>query len=252
MIWHLNSVHLNCHFEEPKLIDLTTLERVEALEDDMREFLSPFITPEVGVGLVNVEDAIDDIHREGTPSTYVSFLNDTFGAGRARPLSNIEIPKYSDVVSRRIKLFQAMVGLPAADQKIIRLHLKGEGDAAPLTGVYQHDRLARLAPLGEGELRQFIAGIKTRKYSQRALRRGAASPTITCNGDDFIHYEAPRCLNVREMARIQSFPDSFIFRGKRTTGGSRRRWEIPTQTQVGNAVPPILGRRIAMFIKRFL
>lgn len=54
------------------------------------------------------------------------------------------------------------------------------------------------------------------------------------------------------MARLQSFDDSFVFLGKRTTGGSRRKVEVPQYTQVGNAVPPLLARAIALEIRRAL
>lgn len=63
--------------------------------------------------------------------------------------------------------------------------------------------------------------------------------------DDFIHYSRPRALTVREMARLQSFDDSFVFQGKRTTGGDLRKVDIPQYTLVGNAVPPLMARAIA-------
>ncbi len=52
------------------------------------------------------------------------------------------------------------------------------------------------------------------------------SPTITTLPDDYIHYAEPRILTVREYARIQSFPDSYIFKGKYTTGGKLRTKEV--------------------------
>ena len=66
--------------------------------------------------------------------------------------------------------------------------------------------------------------------------------------DDFIHYNESRPLTVREMARIQSFDDDFVFQGKRTTGGHRRKMEIPQYTLVGNAVPPLMANAIALEI----
>ena len=66
--------------------------------------------------------------------------------------------------------------------------------------------------------------------------------------DDYVHYNAPRSLTVREMARLQSFDDNFVFQGKRSTGGNKRRVEIPQYTLVGNAVPPLLARAIGMEI----
>ena len=62
--------------------------------------------------------------------------------------------------------------------------------------------------------------------------------------DDLIHYDEPRTLTVRENARLQSFPDWFAFQGKYTTGGKRRRHEVPRFTQVANAVPPLLAEAL--------
>ena len=84
----------------------------------------------------------------------------------------------------------------------------------------------------------------TRKHSQRPLRAGHPSPTVMSLPDDFVHYAYPRTLTVREMARLQSFPDLFEFRSKETTGSDRRRFEVPQYTQVGNAVPPMMAEKI--------
>lgn len=75
------------------------------------------------------------------------------------------------------------------------------------------------------------------------------SPTITSLPDDYIHYIEPRILTVRECARIQSFPDWFEFKSKYTTGGKRRKMEVPRYTQVGNAIPPIFAEQIGLVIK---
>ena len=66
--------------------------------------------------------------------------------------------------------------------------------------------------------------------------------------DDYISPWEDRTFSVREMARCQSFDDSFEFLGKRTTGGLQRRVEVPQYTQVGNAVPPMLARAVAKAI----
>lgn len=74
------------------------------------------------------------------------------------------------------------------------------------------------------------------------------APTLTTLPDDILHYLDPRILTVRECARLQSFPDWFTFHGKYTTGGHRRKLECPRYTQVGNAVPPLLGKAIGVGI----
>lgn len=91
--------------------------------------------------------------------------------------------------------------------------------------------------------------IGTKKQATCVLNENEPSKTLTTLPDDLIHYSEPRILTVRESARIQSFPDNFRFFGKYTTGGSRRKEECPRYTQVGNAVPPLLGEAIGQLIK---
>jgi DNA (cytosine-5)-methyltransferase 1 len=78
------------------------------------------------------------------------------------------------------------------------------------------------------------------------------APTITTLPDDILHYSEPRILTVRECARLQSFPDWYLFKGKFTTGGDRRTRECPRYTQVGNAVPPMMARAIGEGMSRLL
>jgi DNA (cytosine-5)-methyltransferase 1 len=70
-----------------------------------------------------------------------------------------------------------------------------------------------------------------------------ASCTIKENhGGVNIHPVEPRVITVREMARLQSFPDNFIFKGSK---GKQ-------MVQIGNAVPPFLAKAIALSIKKAL
>jgi DNA (cytosine-5)-methyltransferase 1 len=78
------------------------------------------------------------------------------------------------------------------------------------------------------------------------------SKTLTTLPDDLLHYSEPRILTVRESARLQSFPDDFVFKGKYTTGGQQRTKECPRYTQVGNAVPPLVGEILGITIKKLL
>ena len=106
-----------------------------------------------------------------------------------------------------------------------------------------------------------------KKYSQR--KRGAAdqlsgkvfsqnnmrpypnlpSPTVAASfQSNFIHPYLNRNFTAREAARIQSFPDTYVFKGKRTTMS----WEkyLSQYQQIGNAVPPLMARAIAKTIKK--
>lgn len=89
------------------------------------------------------------------------------------------------------------------------------------------------------------------KMATRVLDASLPAPTVTSMPDDLLHYSEPRTLTVRENARLQSFPDWFTFRGKYTTGGHRRRVEVPRFTQVANAVPPLLAEILAHRIKHY-
>ncbi len=93
-------------------------------------------------------------------------------------------------------------------------------------------------------------GIK--KHRIYPMDRNEPAPTITTLPDDILHYSEPRVLTVRESARLQSFPDWFLFKGKYTTGGHQRTKECPRYTQVGNAVPPYLARAIGKALVRLL
>jgi DNA (cytosine-5)-methyltransferase 1 len=87
---------------------------------------------------------------------------------------------------------------------------------------------------------------KLRKRNATVLSRTKPAPTVTSIPDDLIHYAEPRVLTVRECARLQTFPDNFQFCGPYTTGGRRRRFQLPRYTQVANAVPPLFAEQIGI------
>ncbi len=66
--------------------------------------------------------------------------------------------------------------------------------------------------------------------------------TIDTGHNHHFHYKANRVPTVRESARIQSFPDNFVFYGTKTS----------QLKQVGNAVPPILSQALAEKIKNLI
>ena len=106
---------------------------------------------------------------------------------------------------------------------------------------------------------------KTKKFAQKVLPAswGDKGPTITvtCLPDDYVHFSQPRILTVREWARLQMFPDWYQFSGKRTTGGIRRAGnpregvyerELPKYTQIGNAVPVLLAKKVGISLRNIL
>ena len=92
----------------------------------------------------------------------------------------------------------------------------------------------------------------TKKNIRQRWSGNQPSATVVTIADDYISPWENRTFSVREMARCQSFDDSFEFLGKRTTGGLRRRVEVPQYTQVGNAVPPLLAKAVVSEILKVL
>lgn len=82
------------------------------------------------------------------------------------------------------------------------------------------------------------------EQGNRVLKADQPSDTIRaeCHGNIQYHYSLPRRLSMREAARIQSFPDTFIFDAKLRE----------TERQVGNAVPPVLAWHIARAVSECL
>lgn len=82
------------------------------------------------------------------------------------------------------------------------------------------------------------------KYHEALTRYHSKKPSLTINTGhrSHFHYKWNRIPTVRESARLQSFPDDFIFYGNQSEQFK----------QVGNAVPPLLGKAIAEQLKAYL
>lgn len=79
-----------------------------------------------------------------------------------------------------------------------------------------------------------------RKY----IRYNSEEPAVCITGDmrKIFHYSQNRALTVRELAKIQSFPDDFIFKGS----------SLSQQQQVGNSVPPLMAKEIAATLLKMI
>ena len=113
------------------------------------------------------------------------------------------------------------------------------------------DLFKRLMTASEKSIRitpsmNLVEGLKKRGVTP--LKKNSICNTITSIPDDYIHYDEPRIMTVREHARIQSFPDDYEFKGPYTTGGERRKTDVPRYTQVANAVPPLFAEQVGEVI----
>jgi DNA (cytosine-5)-methyltransferase 1 len=93
--------------------------------------------------------------------------------------------------------------------------------------------------------KEFLLSHKTKTDKKVLLDPKGLSSTLTTHPDEQIHFLYPRNITLREMARIQSFPDDFHFFGRYTLNGPRRKLDVARCAQIGNAVPPFLGWGVA-------
>lgn len=100
-----------------------------------------------------------------------------------------------------------------------------------------------------GTINAVPAEFRSAKRTMARWSRDKVSNTVLALPDDLIHYAHDRIPTVRELARLQSFDDDYVFIGKRTSGFKERRVDVPQYTQVGNAVPPVLGAVIGRWIQ---
>jgi DNA (cytosine-5)-methyltransferase 1 len=228
-------------------------------------FSNSFLGGLVNNDEISVKDALDDLKRNNpdNPSHFVNELNDTFTKLiKHVAIQNHEARNNSPLVKRRFRLYQILQQIN--DRKVthaVFAVLKGESDELsemawlalnPFEYLHENGELYRFT--SKVTFEKYLHAHPTKKQTQRALVANAPAPAALSIPDDACHYDARelRVLTVREMARIQSFPDNFIFRSKITTGGQMRKFEVPQYTQVGNAVPPLLGLKLGQAITHLL
>ncbi|WP_062079351.1 DNA cytosine methyltransferase [Demequina globuliformis] len=126
--------------------------------------------------------------------------------------------------------------------------------AAPRLGAVNLARLRHIPPGGNWTdipFEMLPAGMKRARRSDHTKRYGRVNPdglasTILTKCDPhwgaYFHYAQDRVFTVREAARIQSFPDSYVFLGSRAD----------QYEQVGNAVPPKLAAAVGFALRTTL
>tara|TARA_B110000027_G_C16122261_1_gene303884 strand:+ start:9911 stop:11509 length:1599 start_codon:yes stop_codon:yes gene_type:complete len=218
--------------------------------------------------LVTVKDAIDDLRdSEVAESKYVGKINSIFDNRHGhenQKIYNHDNRVNTARVKARFRLYQIMTKLPKAQSKEISKFLKTNGESGMLSSTLKMLRTywllditgQKLTDQSDTELLQLLSSLYTKKQTQRALIPNAPAPAALSIPDDACHYfesvDTLRTLTVREMARIQSFPDWYKIKSKVTTGGQMRKFEVPQYTQIGNAVPPLLALALGKVCKNLI
>lgn len=249
-------------FNDIQVIDLTKVTGFSLTNT----FLAPFL--EYRESNFTIKDVIDDLKISGNShkekNDYLKFIEKSLNVSPLsdkNDLENHELRANSLPVKRRFRIYQVLNNLEPSERKETFELLKGKRASLSeqvINNLLGFEFLLLDSTFGqlssENELIEFLIQHSTKKHSQKALIANMPAPSALSIPDDVCHYDENelRTLTVREMARIQSFPDSFVFRSKVTTGGKMRKFEVPQYTQVGNAVPPLLGVALGKVIKNIL
>lgn len=174
----------------------------------------------------------------------------------ARSILNTELPKQTDIVRERFELFEPGESGTNLKKRVMELGIDISDKPALINLCCEqlHKSPEEVVSLFKipGATKEQAEILLTKKNIRQKWAPNQPSATVVTIADDYISPWEPRTFSVREMARCQSFDDSFEFLGKRTTGGLLRRKEVPQYTQVGNAVPPLLAKAVALEIKKVL
>jgi DNA (cytosine-5)-methyltransferase 1 len=208
------------------------------------------------VGVLNGDPALffEKIDKEKAEFLKNRDLKDKITLGEA--ISDLE-RKHGETNSVEFKNFkEGVYGKPKSNyQKLLRKDHQGELPDSHRFANHKKETLDKFKYiLGNCIKDRNIAGDIKERYNLNKkciipLDESTQCPTLTTLPDDYIHYSEPRILTVREYARIQSFDDWFEFKEQYTTGGTRRKGEVPRYTQVGNAIPPMFMELSGMVLK---
>jgi DNA (cytosine-5)-methyltransferase 1 len=169
--------------------------------------------------------------------------------GGPRSIHTWQIPEvYGPTTEREQVLLEVLIKLRRQNR------VRGVGDADPvsadlISNCLGHNARKTLKSLIQKGYVRSVDGLfdltHTFNGKYRRLLSNAPSPTVDTRFGDpkyFLHPTKDRGLTAREAARIQGFPDSFIFEGSNRA----------QHRMIGNAVPPPMARQIALFIRRTL
>ena len=167
-------------------------------------------------------------------SSYLTVLNAIGDLENYTPSYEITDPSSTIVLEKKTKR-----NFPWQDSQIITSHCMTKSEdlsIARFRALKQGDNFHNLSD-------ELVATYANRERTQntvyRRLRYDCPSPTVTnVRKSMWIHPTKDRAISIREAARLQSFPDSYIFKGPKD-----RQYQ-----QIGNAVPPLFAKELAKVV----
>jgi DNA (cytosine-5)-methyltransferase 1 len=254
-------------YEGTRAVAMQTIEH-DLLDDDQHFLTPPVPDPKVCAPAVTVKDALNDLppitlHLEGKLKRGARYLDELTPYGKSRLGAYAQCMRSWPGFENDVGIKDHVIRYLPRDYAIFRR--MNPGDQYPEAHAHAidlfHERLeakraATGKPLGmksqaykdlwNATVPPYDAG----KFPNKWRKMEAAAPARTLmahlgkDGYSHIHYdsEQARTISVREAARLQSFPDGFVFSGSMN----------PAFKQIGNAVPPLLAKAIATHLMKML
>lgn len=232
-------------------------------------FLMENVPNIVSMGKGVVKDSIlEDFQKIGYNVVYKVLLSSDFGVPQNRKRAffiglkhnkEFVFPNPATLNGSQVTTAEAISDLPDLElkngspypldalsnyQKVIRKKSKGIFNHELTNHNPQTVEIISMVPDGGNykDLPQNLQGTRKVNIAWTRLNSKRPSFTIDTGHRHHFHYQYNRVPTVRESARIQSFPDEFIFKGSKTS----------QYKQVGNAVPPLLAEVLANELKKYL
>ena len=218
----------------------------DAISDLPREVLTPKLTQaSIPYPTFSCLTPYQVEMREGSDSVLYHSAKQMLGIRRLR-LTLMRPGDYGNTIRSRI----AQAGLP---NDVIDELLSGGGSLRDVSLVRSEDRvkegqLRELLQQGHVKIEEVLAFLNSGGFANKYRRLEWDSPSHTLvahmarDCSDFVHPDIDRFISVREAARLQSFPDRYLFLGS----------QFQQLRQIGNAVPPKLSEAIATEVSNFL
>ena len=168
---------------------------------------------------VNIEEAISDLSGENT-------------------VEDPEFPKYkTSLYLPPTSKYQKLMRKNSMSRRVPNCHRFNNHS---MKSIALYKKALETQPAGR-LTKEFLYANGCHSNKRFVLDTKKPCSTLTTAPEELIHYKHPRVVTLREMARLQSFPDDFEFLGRYTLNGPCRGIDVPRNAQIGNAIPPLVG-----------